>query len=436
MILRDYSLRLLVRAFWAFPVFVVCSQGISPQNHQQPSNGSVYALEDQAMEAYDRKDYLKSVQLFDAAFSAGLNRSDDAYNAACSSALAGRTEKALAYLKRAARWGFRDPDHMKVETDLDAVRPDPQFASILREAQQNKRVYQRDHGDPNRASIVTSDIDLFWGIYEKLRTSEKPEALIENEYFRQGTPGLQDFIFARIHSGAELWRTINGAPKYYAAIRPATLRIKDFAPRIRASFRKLKELYPASTFPDVYFLMGRMNSAGTTGSSGLLIGADMFGRDPSIPVDELDEWHRTVVGFVSDIPTIVAHELIHYQQRSEGGTLLAAAIHEGSADFLGELISGGQMNQAARAYGLQHESELWTQFSHEMHGTDTSHWMYEGKVVNGRPADLAYFVGYRIAQAYYDKAPDKKLAIQAILDFEDADRLLRDSGYAERFKKP
>ena len=220
------------------------------------------------------------------------------------------------------------------------------------------------------------------------------------------------------------------------AIRPATLRIKDFTPRIRASFRKLKELYPASTFPDVYFLIGRMNSAGTTGSSGLLIGADMFGKDPSIPVDELDEWHRTVVGSVSDIPTIVAHELIHYQQRSAGNTLLAAAVHEGSADFIGELISGEQMNQTARAYGLQHESELWTQFSQEMHGTDTTHWMYEGKVVNGRPADLAYFVGYRIAQAYYDKALDKKLAIEAILNFEDADRLLRDSGYAERFKEP
>ena len=251
---------------------------------------------------------------------------------------------------------------------------------------------------------------------------------------RQGTPGLQDFIFARIHSGADLWRVMNGAPKSYAALRPATLRIKDFTPRIRASFRKLKELYPASTFPDVYFLIGRMNSAGTTGPSGLLLGADMFGKAPNVPVDELDEWHRTVVSFVADIPAIVAHELIHYQQKTEGETLLAAAIHEGSADFVGELISGVQINETARSYGLQHESELWTQFSQEMHGTDISHWMYEGKVVNGRPADLAYFVGYRVAQAYYDKVSDKKIAIAVILNFENPDKFLKASGYAERFK--
>ena len=429
-------MRALVRALWAFPVLVAFSQAISPPDQQPPSNGPVYALEEQAMKAYDDKDYAKSVQLFDAAFSAGLNRSDDAYNAACSSALAGSKEKSLAYLERAARRGFRDPDHMKVDTDLDALRTDPQFRSILEEVRQNKRAYERNHGDPDRAAIVTSDIDLFWGVYEKLQTSEKPGALLENEYFRQGTPGLQDFIFARIHSGADLWGVIRRAPKYYAAIRPATLRIQDFTLRSRSSFRKLKELYPASTFPDVYFLIGRMNSAGTTGSSGLLIGADMFGKDPSVPVDELDEWHRTVVASVSDIPTIVAHELVHYQQRSEGKTLLEEAIHEGSADFIAELVSGEQMNQTVRAYGVQHESELWTQFSHDMHGADTSHWMYEGKVVNGRPADLAYFEGYRITQAYYDKARDKKAAIRTILNVEDADKLLGDSGYAERFRKP
>ena len=83
-------MRALVRALWAFAVLVAFSQPTSPQSQQQPSNGSVYALEEQAMRAYEDKDYSKSAQLFDAAFSAGLNRSEDAYNAACSPA--GRKE--------------------------------------------------------------------------------------------------------------------------------------------------------------------------------------------------------------------------------------------------------------------------------------------------------------------------------------------------------
>lgn len=55
----------------------------------------------------------------------GLDRDDDAYTAACSSALAGSGAKALDYLERAARVGFRDADHMKADTDLESVRSDP-----------------------------------------------------------------------------------------------------------------------------------------------------------------------------------------------------------------------------------------------------------------------------------------------------------------------
>jgi len=62
--------------------------------------------------------------------------------------------------------------------------------------------------------------------------------------------------------------------------------------------------------------------------------------------------------------------------------------------------------------------------------------MYEGKVVNERPADLAYFVGYRVTEAYYNSAPDKRKALAEILNFSDADKLLNDSGYAARFGKP
>jgi uncharacterized protein YjaZ len=47
-----------------------------------------------------------------------------------------------------------------------------------------------------------------------------------------------------------------------------------------------------------------------------------------------------------------------------------------------------------------------------------------------RPNDLGYFIGYRIAQAYYTRARDKRAAIRDILRVRDVDRLLRESGYA------
>jgi hypothetical protein len=416
--------------FFDFP------QASPPAKPTTPSTvDSLYEAEDRAMLAYEKKDYTESVKLFDAAFAAGLNRPDDAYSAACASSLSGATDKALAYLQRAARLGFRAPDQMQADPDLSSIRSDLRFRLILKQVRQSERTYLSAHRDPDLVTIDTDDIDLFWRVYDKLQSSSNPEMLIESEYFHKGSSGLQDFIFARIHSASALWKTMNQRPKYYAAIRPETLRIKDLTPRIRSSFRKMKGLYADSTFPDVYFLIGRMNSGGTTGSSGLLIGADMFGKGLAFPDDELDDWHRSAVDSVSNIPYTVAHELIHYQQKVEGKTLLAAAIQEGTADFVGELISGDALNKQVRAYGLQHEKELWAQFTKEMHGTDTSHWLYEGNVTNGRPADLGYFIGYRIAESYYNQASDKRKAIAAILN-EDADRLLNDSGYAGRSKNP
>ena len=39
-----------------------------------------------------------------------------------------------------------------------------------------------------------------------------------------------------------------------------------------------------------------------------------------------------------------------------------------------------------------------------MAGSDVSDWLYGGTPRGDRPADLGYFVGFRIAQAYYERA--------------------------------
>src|SRR5262249_30366867 len=154
---------------------------------------------------------------------------------------------------------------------------------------------------------------------------------------------------------------------------------------------------PDAIFPDVYFLIGAMNSGGTTdGGKGMLIGVEMNARDEGTPVDELSQWQRSSVGRIANVPHIVAHEVIHIEQKhasgSQGGdgrkpTLLEAALGEGGADFLGEMISGGVINRTQRAFGNEHERELWEEFRTAMLGTDTSKWLYDGDRAKGRPAD-------------------------------------------------
>ena len=57
-----------------------------------------------------------------------------------------------------------------------------------------------------------------------------------------------------------------------------------------------------------------------------------------------------------------------------------------------------------------------------------------GRPTDGKPNDLGYFIGYRIAQAYYEKARDKRQALREIITARNGNvrELLAMSGYAPR----
>ena len=287
--------------------------------------------------------------------------------------------------------------------------------------------------DPNAARLVTEDLERFWEAFDKAGP-EFPAEPFQKLYLDRGTPGLQDFIQLRITSADKLAETVREFSKYYASTRESLRHIPETEKAVRATFHALKEIYPDAVFPDVYIVFGRLTTGGTTSDRGLLIGAEMWGRTPESPMDGLDPWFQELLRPIDRIPHIVAHELIHYQQRTPTTqpTLLGQAIREGSADFIGELIAGNHINEAVHRWSPSREAELWKEFSATMHGTDYGPWFY--KKVPDRPNDVGYWIGYQITKAYYDRAADKKQALKDILRFEDPADLLAKSGYADKFK--
>lgn len=265
--------------------------------------------------------------------------------------------------------------------------------------------------NPDSARLVTSDIALFWSALDKAPSDSLAEYL-QREYLDKASVGVRDFIPGRILSAEDLATYVRARRATYDSVRAANLDVTKAEADIRNAFRRLKELYPPAVFPDVYFVIGRFNSGGTSTDHGLLIGAEMY-RDPA------------------SLPGIVSHELIHFQQRYPSGPLLEHSFMEGSADFVGELISGRQINNDAHKYGIAHEAELWREFSAHFDDKDYFPWMY-GRPTDGRPNDLGYFIGYRIAQAYYNKAPDKTQAIRDIITGRAGHvrEILAMSGYA------
>ena len=139
---------------------------------------------------------------------------------------------------------------------------------------------------------------------------------------------------------------------------------------------------------------------------------------------------------IGNIPYIVAHELIHFNQNypRKKTTLLEQSIKEGSADFIGELISGKHINERASTYGDAHEEELCTEFVEIMDDFNYHGWLYgsNGKK-EGRPNDFGYWIGYKITQSYYINHPNKKQAIVDILNISDFKGFLTESGYLAKY---
>lgn len=265
---------------------------------------------------------------------------------------------------------------------------------------------------PEHARLVTSDVVRFWDIFDRSSTQEELARLLEDEYLQHGTDALRDFIPYRILDADSLAAMVTRRRRTYEAARARSLEVVEMERAIRAPWFALEYLYPEAVYPDVYFVIGRFNSGGTVSSAGSIIGAEMLPEPPEVP------W-------------LVTHELIHFQQPpvpGNGRTLLAQSIREGAADFIAELATGRAPSGPYMAYGLANEPQLWREFREVMHGYEYGGWLYAGEH-DGRPADLGYFIGYRIVEAFHARSPDTRQAVREIITATDFEDLLRHSGY-------
>jgi uncharacterized protein YjaZ len=73
------------------------------------------------------------------------------------------------------------------------------------------------------------------------------------------------------------------------------------------------------------------------------------------------------------------------------------------------------------------EKEIETAFVADVGKKDLSKWLYNS--TPEKPADLGYWVGYRIVKSYYQRASDKHQAIREILQMTDPKAFLAKSGW-------
>ena len=271
--------------------------------------------------------------------------------------------------------------------------------------------------------VHTSDVTNFYRLYDA--ADGKPSAsMLQEDYIDKGTDGVRQFVPHRIISGEALAKKVREEETVYRQARSCMDVLPAVKTRLGVSFRRLASLYPQAAFPPVTIVVGRNNSGGTTGKSGVLIGLEVVCRSTWLQSDLTERFHH-----------LIAHEYGHVEQPTElepdsdNNTVLKASLVEGVAELVAELISGQVGNVHLQKWTAGRAKEIDERFLGDADSKDLSAWLYNGAGTPEKPGDLGYWVGYRIARAYYDKAADKRVALKTLLDLKDPAAILKDSGW-------
>lgn len=273
--------------------------------------------------------------------------------------------------------------------------------------------------DPFAVHVRYDDVERFFQVLDAGKGRPSAEAL-QRDYIDAGSTGVRDFVPYRIESAQALAETIAKEPALFEKARKCRALLPNLEKRVRPAYLAFQQVLPDARLPETTVLIGRGTSGGTSRPSGVLIGLEVI-CDASMLGDGGD----AVLGH------LVAHELGHTQQAYfRGDTLLANALNEGVAEFIGELISGQVSNPQHARQVAGREGEIERAFVRDMRGADRSRWLYNRPGSAEWPGDLGYWVGYRIAKSHFDRANDKTAAVREMLAATDAEAFLRRSGLA------
>ncbi|MGA0601234.1 DUF2268 domain-containing putative Zn-dependent protease [Caulobacter sp. KR2-114] len=276
---------------------------------------------------------------------------------------------------------------------------------------------------PPAPAIHIEDVAAFYRLYDAAGGHPTPETL-QHDYLDAGSPGLRRLASLRKVTGPAIAEAIARRPEIYAGARRCMTVLPAARRRETAALRRLAQLYPQAQFPPITIAVGRGKPVGVTDETGVMIGLEAL---CAVTWLEPDPEAR--------LTHVLAHEYAHAQQaiaapafyNKPNPTVLEASLIEGAAEFTAELISGSVSERWLQAANRGHELAIETAFAADEDSTDLSRWLYNGTL--SQPGDNGYWVGYRIAKAYYRNARDKRRALAEILGMTDAKAFLARSGW-------
>jgi hypothetical protein len=272
--------------------------------------------------------------------------------------------------------------------------------------------------------FVTNDITHFYEAYDQvLQTTDslKRIQLVNALYLNKGSEGLKAMKEARNYKDYEFVEAMLSYPKFWNALRNKVQEVDKSKLQLENYIARLKEYYPQLKPSTVYFPVGVFRSAGTYRENKILLGAEFFLVDATTPLDELPPNIQAGISqnLPFNLPVTVLHEWVHTQQKPwENKSIIHLSVAEGVAEFIATLVSQTPVSKPV-FFGKQNPAKVLNQYMIEIfRDDDVWNWLWNENHNSLQQRDLAYYIGYEMSERYYNKADDKKKAIQELIELD------------------
>lgn len=288
--------------------------------------------------------------------------------------------------------------------------------------------------DVTQVPIITSDIDLFYATLDRMERDGYYESIVQTDYFDKGSDGLKALIEKDGLNARDFMMYMKEHAPFFASIRPHILDKTKYVALTERVLKEFDALLPDSKYQPVFFLIGQNRHGGTLTDAGFTIELqkNVLGL-PNIEWGAFDSLH-----FLPhrDLDYMIAHEQVHVTQPFVplSQSLLRMTLNEGIADYVALKLADKKGNHSAYTYGDQHYNQLKEEWLSDLDAPISdvrSKWIWNWGANMERPNDLAYYIGFKIAESYCLNQTNHAEAIRQLVFTQDYEQVFRESGFAE-----
>lgn len=273
--------------------------------------------------------------------------------------------------------------------------------------------------------IISTDIEHFWDAYPKINNTKDTAVqyqLLRTLYLNKASDGLKSLIKNKEYTEQDFMEHFTKYPLFWQSLKANTQNLPRLYPAIHADLQKLKKAYPSFSSANIFFTIGAFRTNGTTEDRQVLIGSELSLADKSTHIEELPLARQTFYKTqnpLEELALLCTHEYVHTQQQPLIENLLSKCLYEGIAEFISCKVTGKKSAAPAIDFGKTNEAKVVAQYVKDLFiMSNDNNWVWGQNNNHLKVRDLGYYIGYEIAERYYNASKNKTSAIKTLIELD------------------